>query len=82
MIPGAIYTYFYTSAPPNSRVPDCGMSAINDGLGIYAARSYHPGGVNAAMADGSIRWFTSGTNVTMWRSLGTRAGQEIAELGP
>ncbi len=79
MIPGAVYTYFYASAPPNSRVPDCGMIGINNGLGIFAARSFHPGGVNAAMADGSVRWFTSGLDTRTWRSLGTRAGGEVIE---
>lgn len=77
MIPGAIYTHFYASAPPNTRVPDCGTEGLNNGVGIYAARSYHPGGVNAAMADGSVRWFASGTDLRVWRGLGTRAGGEI-----
>ncbi len=42
-----------------------------------AARSRHTGGVNASMADGSIRFFTDGTDVTAWRSMGTRAGGEV-----
>ena len=46
-------------------------------IGVFASRSYHPGGVNAAMADGSTRWFSSGTSTVVWRSLGTRAGGEI-----
>jgi prepilin-type N-terminal cleavage/methylation domain-containing protein/prepilin-type processing-associated H-X9-DG protein len=82
MIPGAIYTDFYASAPPDTRVPDCGSSSINNGIGIFAARSYHPGGLNAAMADGSVRWFSSSVGVAIWRSLGTRAGGEVAELRP
>lgn len=77
MVPGAVYTLFYASAPPNTRVPDCGTLAINNGLGVYAARSYHPGGVNASMADGSVRWFTSSTQSSVWRSLATRAGGEV-----
>ena len=39
MIPGAVYTHFYASAPPNSRVPDCGTSRINNGLGIFACEA-------------------------------------------
>jgi prepilin-type N-terminal cleavage/methylation domain-containing protein/prepilin-type processing-associated H-X9-DG protein len=76
MIPGGIYTYFYASAPPNTLVPDCGSRSPNAGHGIFAARSYHPGGVNAAMADGSVRWFASSVDTNLWRSLGTRAGGE------
>jgi prepilin-type N-terminal cleavage/methylation domain-containing protein len=82
MINGAPFTDFYASAPPNSRVPDCGYTGLNNGIGIFAARSYHPGGVNAAMDDGSIRWFSSTVNMSTWRSLGTRAGGEIAEAAP
>jgi prepilin-type processing-associated H-X9-DG protein/prepilin-type N-terminal cleavage/methylation domain-containing protein len=77
MMPGAIYTHFYASVPPNSLVPDCGTPAFNYGLGIYAARSYHPGGVNAAMADGSVRWVSSGVQAATWRGMGTRAGSEV-----
>jgi len=77
MIPGAIYSHFYASAPPNTRLPDCGSSYLNTGIGIFAARSYHRGGVNAAMADGSARWFSSSIDVKTWRSLGTRAGGEV-----
>jgi len=76
IIPGAISTDFYASAPPNTRIPDCGWFT-GYGSGIFAARSYHPGGVNAAMADGSVRWFSSGTAVATWRSLGTRSGSEV-----
>ncbi len=71
MFYGAVYTSFMLSAPPNSRIPDCGILSGN-GMGVFAARSAHPGGVNAAMADGSVRWFASGVNPAVWRSLGTR----------
>lgn len=79
--PGPNYTHFYTSVPPNSRVPDCATGGFMTG-GLFAARSYHPGGVNAAMADGSVRWFSSGTAMNVWRSLGTRAGGEAIPGDP
>lgn len=74
LLSGAVNTLFLASAAPNSPFPDCGTVATN---GIFTARSYHPGGVNAAMADGSVRWFASGMDHRVWRSLGTRAGGEI-----
>lgn len=76
---GIASSLFYTSAPPNSRVPDCGNES-HGGNGIFAARSYHPGVVNAAMADGSVRAFSSGTALAVWRALGTRAGGEAVAL--
>ena len=60
----------------NSQVPDCGQRATV-GLGVFAARSQHPGGVNAVMLDGSARFFTSGVDTRVWRALGTRGGAEI-----
>ncbi len=75
LLAGAIYTGFFTSAPPNSRVPDCGDPSSN-GSGLFAARSYHPGGVHAALCDGSVRWFPSTIDPVTWRGLGTRAGGE------
>lgn len=75
VLAGAWYTHFFASAPPNTPIPDCG-STTDKGSGIFAARSYHPSGVNAALADGSVRWFSSATDVQNWRALGTRAGGE------
>jgi prepilin-type N-terminal cleavage/methylation domain-containing protein/prepilin-type processing-associated H-X9-DG protein len=41
-----------------------------------AARSHHSGGVNAALADGSVRYFTNTIDLYLWRALGTRANGE------
>ena len=71
------HTLFLASAPPNSLVPDCSMGLSVPSDGIFAARSYHPGGVNAAMADGSVRWVSSSIAIATWRALGTRSGGEI-----
>lgn len=73
LVPGTIYTLFVCASPPNGRSPDCGGRGFN-GDGVFSARSRHPGGVLAAMADGSARWFPSTTAVAAWRSLGTRHG--------
>jgi len=75
LVPGGGCTTFFTSATPNSPVPDCG-APFDGGWGLFAARSYHRGGVNAALADGSVRWFSSGIAARTWRALGTRKGGE------
>jgi prepilin-type N-terminal cleavage/methylation domain-containing protein/prepilin-type processing-associated H-X9-DG protein len=46
------------------------FSAIN-------ARSYHPGGVNTLLGDGSVRFVKSGIDGMVWRALGTVAGREV-----
>lgn len=76
LLPGAIYTHFQAIAPPNSSIPDCGESR-GGGIGLFTARSNHPGGVNASLVDGSVRWFSSTMNPSSWKALATRAGGEL-----
>src|SRR5262249_20226061 len=45
-------------------------------LARAAARSKHNGGVNVALADGSVRFIADTVNLFTWRALGTRAGGE------
>ncbi len=42
-----------------------------------AARSQHTGGVNAALGDGSVRFYTNSIDLLTWRGLGTRTGGEV-----
>jgi len=67
---------FLTSAPPNSAIPDCGTDFYH-GAGVFVARSFHPGGVNAVLADGSVRFFSNRIDARAWRALGTRRGGEV-----
>ncbi len=41
------------------------------------ARSYHVGGVETGFADGSVHFITSSIDLTIWKSLGTRANHEV-----
>ena len=77
-----IMTGYYThTVPPNSSSQGC-CNKRADG-GHHAARSYHPGGVNVALCDGSVRWFATGIDMTVWRALGTRSGGEaVPQSGP
>ena len=81
---------FSTYTTPNTSAADVvdGCPAADDGLKVpcstnssdtaryAAARSQHSGGVQAAMADGSVRFFIDGVNATTWQQLGSRAGGE------
>ncbi len=52
----------------------------NDGGPTYmslAASSYHPGGVNAVFADGSVHFIKDTISPITWRALGTMAGGEV-----
>jgi prepilin-type N-terminal cleavage/methylation domain-containing protein/prepilin-type processing-associated H-X9-DG protein len=66
---------FSTYLPPNSKTPD--MNSM--GIGFYAARSLHPGGVNVGMGDGSVRFVAETVELETWRGLGTRAGGEVLQ---
>jgi prepilin-type N-terminal cleavage/methylation domain-containing protein/prepilin-type processing-associated H-X9-DG protein len=75
-------------APPNSRFPDnanggcqypwqTNPPCTNNKPTFNLARSYHPGGVNAALCDGSVKFFKDSTNVNTWRGLSTTQGGEV-----
>lgn len=76
--------WFNTAMPPNqnccvddaqevgSLVPDQSWWWM-----LKPASSYHPGLVNAAFADGSVRAVRSTVDARVWLSLGTRDGGEV-----
>jgi len=78
LIGGGIYSSFFVSVPPNSPIPDCGSRVFN-GLGVFGARSNHTGGVNATIADGSVRWIGNTISTAVWKSLGTSHGGDTNE---
>jgi prepilin-type processing-associated H-X9-DG protein len=53
------YTLFYTIMPPNS--PSCGNGGP-ESEALITASSYHPGGVNVAMCDASVRFVSDNVN--------------------
>lgn len=70
-------TWYNHILTPNSRIPDCSEAGIDHGgNGLHTARSFHPGGVNVACADGSIRFVSDSIDLSVWRALSTRAGGE------
>ncbi|MEX2173120.1 MAG: DUF1559 domain-containing protein [Pirellulaceae bacterium] len=87
---------FTTVFTPNTKVPyesggkiydidfnsrQEGQSATQPTYAAITARSYHGGGiVNATLMDGSVRSFSQTISLAIWRSLGTRAGGEVATV--
>jgi len=45
--------------------------------GFNAARSYHRGGVNVLMCDGSVKFAKDSVDLTVWRGLGSMNGAEV-----
>lgn len=89
----ALFTRFNTMLPPNG--PSC-MEANNHWLGgMYTAASRHTGGVNAALADGSVRFISQNIDAGnqglpqvlagispygVWGALGSKDGGEVNGL--
>jgi prepilin-type N-terminal cleavage/methylation domain-containing protein/prepilin-type processing-associated H-X9-DG protein len=81
-------TAFTTAWPPNKPTLnrsngadlDLETKLITQGGPTFAAitaRSYHPGGVNALVCDGSVKFVKSTVSGSTWRALGTIAGGEV-----
>jgi len=85
----------YTTTPPNSRVPDqlgspwcvpidnppCLNVPEERDMAFAAARSRHPGGVNALLADGSVQFFSNSTDAELWKALGSiNSGEDIGRF--
>ncbi len=85
-------TGFTTTFPPNTKVPhiaggvtyDVDFNSLREGrsatLPTYAvvtSRSYHPGGVNVLLMDGSVRFVGNSDYLGVWRRLGTRSGGDV-----
>ncbi len=75
------YTMFNTVVPPNSTQFSFGACKSSGGgvdLSEYTnANSNHPGGCNALMGDGSVKFIKSTINWMTWWGLGTKAGGEV-----
>jgi prepilin-type N-terminal cleavage/methylation domain-containing protein/prepilin-type processing-associated H-X9-DG protein len=67
-----LYNHYYPPNPPGKW--DCGNASGNKALST--ARSFHSGGVNLLLCDGSVRFVSNGVDLAAWRALATRDGGE------
>jgi prepilin-type N-terminal cleavage/methylation domain-containing protein/prepilin-type processing-associated H-X9-DG protein len=75
------HTLGTTLLAPNPQYYNCNMESWGgdfDAPGMYNLSSYHPGGANAAFADGSVRFIKSSTAMNVIWSLGSKAGNDFA----
>jgi prepilin-type processing-associated H-X9-DG protein len=83
---------FTTVFPPNTKVPfehdgqlyDIDYTSQQEGRDLtrptysaVTARSYHEGGVNVGMMDGSVHFINDGIDLFAWRAMGTAGGGEV-----
>ena len=85
--------WFTTANPPNTTVSDAQQyqgrsipkapqtnagtgASVSSKAAVYA-RSYHSSGVNAALADGSVRFISNGVNAGIYLGLGSINGGEV-----
>ncbi|MGV3483095.1 MAG: DUF1559 domain-containing protein [Planctomycetaceae bacterium] len=54
-----------------------GITITNPTYAAVTSRSYHVGGVETGFADGSAHFITSSIDLSLWKSLGTRANREV-----
>ena len=83
-IGGTGATLFNTIVPPNSTQhkwaacrTDCNGGCDGASMDYSNAQSYHSGGVNALMADGSVRFLKDSVSMPIYWGLGSRAGGEV-----
>lgn len=87
-----LHTGMTTVLTPNTQVPytsggqNYDVNFTSSILGVtftqmtyvsFGSRSYHPGGVNVLLMDGSARFIKSSIAQNVWRGLGTRGGGEV-----
>ncbi len=88
-------TGFTATFSPNTAVPwtvgdtlfDVDFTSSREGktiarptYAVVTSRSYHPGGVNVSLVDGSVRFIGQSVNLVVWRAMATRAGREVVSL--
>jgi prepilin-type N-terminal cleavage/methylation domain-containing protein/prepilin-type processing-associated H-X9-DG protein len=83
---GLHYTLYNHAMTPNSKVRACVFDLERNELhqrflhdGVMPATSRHPGGVNAMLMDGSVRFLRDGINLATWRALATRSQGEVID---
>jgi prepilin-type N-terminal cleavage/methylation domain-containing protein/prepilin-type processing-associated H-X9-DG protein len=58
-------------------VPNKRSCIFPPGRIMNTANSYHPGGVNILLCDGSVRFIKESISLVTWRALGSRNGGEV-----
>jgi prepilin-type N-terminal cleavage/methylation domain-containing protein/prepilin-type processing-associated H-X9-DG protein len=80
LVPDWVWTAVTNSACPNTKPKTfCRALASNWSTEDFAARSYHPGGVNVTFCDGSVRFVKDSINLGIWQAIASiNAGEVVS----
>ena len=70
---GAVSSLTNGYTTPNNIIPDL----VTHFTGYFGPRSWHPGGANVLMGDGSVQFFTDEIDHTLQRNLHSINGNEV-----
>ncbi len=77
-LPDRIYTASYCNSAAFPANPPCAATASGWGT-QFSSRSRHSQGVNAGLADGSVRFFSNSVSLAAWRAYGSSQGGEVIQ---
>lgn len=73
---GVVVATFYShTMVPNSRLRDC-VRSVGFDRGHLATRSFHTGGAQICLGDGSVRFCSDNIDLGVWRAVGSINGGE------
>jgi len=70
-----VATYYSHTLTPNSKRRDC-IRTVGYDRGHLATRSFHPGGAQVCLGDGSARFVSDTIDENVWRAVGSIKGRE------
>jgi len=76
-LPDVIYTPGYCQNLPLLNLP-CNGTPTTSSPSMFASRSRHPGIVQVALSDASVRIISQTIDVNVWRAISTSQGSEVA----
>ncbi|QEG40265.1 DUF1559 domain-containing protein [Roseimaritima ulvae] len=66
--------------PPNYKQANGDLWPVSDWGHNYTFHSYHPGGVQFALVDGSVKFIADTIDLTLYRHLASKQGDEVVAL--
>jgi prepilin-type N-terminal cleavage/methylation domain-containing protein/prepilin-type processing-associated H-X9-DG protein len=69
--------YSHVNTPSAKACFFAGQTGPDSYYSLITASSYHPGGVNVSMLDGSVKFIKDSVSLTTWRAVATKAGGEV-----